>query len=153
MPTVIPAIGTSLILPIIIYQTSNWLCLRHIVVCRSGSSPSVILRKQMTALPLRASICCISMQCIASLPFFLSVVFMASLNHWCTVLAHCELITADQTRTDSTFIGPQTSITQSKAMFPDSGKTLSWHHVIACSRSGCQTGISGFKYNILKFLC
>ena len=37
---------------------------------------------------------------------------MAMVNHWCTELAHCELITADQTRTNSTFIRPRASVTQ-----------------------------------------
>ena len=93
--------------------------------------------------------------------FVISVAFMTVVNHWrtilahcdlltvdqtalssdyelalhkhVTVLAHCDLITADQIRTNSTFIRPQANVTQAWPSFQTWGKTLPWRHAIADS--------------------
>ena len=81
--------------------------------------------------------------------WFPSVAFMAAVNHWFTVLAHCELITAYQPRTNSTSTKPRVSVTQTWLCFKTRGKTLLWHHAIA----GSSFSLSGAKFKIQKFIC
>ena len=113
MPKVLLALVTSLILPFIIYQSLYWLLLRHIVnsvkwICTYLDAAET---NALTPLPLHQYYC-IPYHRISSLTFFISAAFMAMVNHWCTVLTHCELITADQMGTSSTLSDHELAFTQ-----------------------------------------
>ena len=54
--------------------------------------------------------------------FSVSIAFMDIVNHWCTLFAHCELRTADQTQTNNTFIRPRDSVIQTRLCFQTWGE-------------------------------
>ena len=114
----------GLILPIITYQSLYWLHLRHIVVPKQIYTYLCFysLGNKCVDSPSTAPVWMHPQQYIASLTFLLvSIVFMATGNHWFTVLAHCQLMAADQMRTNSTVIRPRASFVQSMALFQTRG--------------------------------